>query len=324
LASQLEGEIAGAGARVEVDSVRAVPPPEPGDRGPAPSPVYIEAQEVIQQVVSRRNLGEDLLNLRFPSRALFGSRTRNRRHEVSGTVPLDRVSVRTLRPESALGTRETLGVPDVKVAGAGLDAGAEIHPLDYAAASDKELAQWAEGGRERAFSELLRRYERPVFSLIYRMVRDRTLAEDLSHEAFIRAFNAIGSYDPRYKFSSWIFKIANNHTIDHLRKRRLDTVSIHGSPYATSVQEEEQTRLVVESRDENPEEYVEHRELGSQIERAIGELRPEYRTVILLRHVEGYAYDEISEIMDLPLGTVKTYLHRARGELKELLAHLTS
>ena len=82
--------------------------------------------------------------------------------------------------------------------------------------------------------------------------------------------------------------------------------------------------MIVESSDESPEEYVEHRELGSQIERAIGQLRPEYRTAILLRHVEGYAYDEISEIMDLPLGTVKTYLHRARGELKELLAHLAS
>ncbi len=196
--------------------------------------------------------------------------------------------------------------------------------MDYVAASDKELAQWAEQGREGAFSELLRRYERPIFSLVYRMVRDRNLAEDLAQEAFIRAFNAISSYDPRYKFSSWIFKIANNHTIDHLRKKRLDTVSIHGSPHATTSQEQQQTRVVVESGDETPEEYVENRELGSQIERAIGELRPEYRTVILLRHVEGYAYDEISSIMELPLGTVKTYLHRARGELKELLAHLTS
>lgn len=128
------------------------------------------------------------------------------------------------------------------------------------------------------------------------MVRDRALAEDLAQEAFIRAFNAVSSYDPRYKFSSWIFKIANNHTIDHLRKRRLDTVSIDGSPHAQTAEEEERTRLVVESTDETPLEYVEHRELGDQIEQAIGELRPEYRTAILLRHVEGYAYDEISEI----------------------------
>ncbi len=185
---------------------------------------------------------------------------------------------------------------------------------------DHELAVLAAKGREMAFRELLKRYERPLFSLVYRMVRDRTLAEDLSQEAFIRAFNAIGTYKPRYKFSSWIFKIANNHTIDHLRKRKLDTVSIDGSPHARTQEEEAQTRLVVESQEESPEHYVESRELGGQIEEAIGKLRPEYRTAVLLRHVEGYTYDEIADIMDLPLGTVKTYLHRARRELKDLLA----
>ncbi|KPJ74753.1 MAG: hypothetical protein AMS19_14970 [Gemmatimonas sp. SG8_23] len=182
----------------------------------------------------------------------------------------------------------------------------------------------AASGREPAFRELLQRYERPVFSLIYRMVRDRTLAEDLAQEAFIRAFNAIGTYKTSYKFSNWILKIANNHTIDHLRKRKLDTVSIDGSPHARTSEEVERSRVVIESRDETPEEFVEHRELGSQIEAAIGELRDEYRTVIVLRHVEGYAYDEIAEVMDLPLGTVKTYLHRARGELRKSLAHLAS
>jgi RNA polymerase sigma-70 factor (ECF subfamily) len=196
--------------------------------------------------------------------------------------------------------------------------------LDYATLDDRELATMAAGGREPAFRELLNRYERPVFSLIYRMVRDRTLAEDLAQEAFIRAFNAIGSYKTSYKFSNWILKIANNHTIDHLRKRRLDTVSIHGSPHATTEDEISQTRVVIEARDENPHEYLEHKELGGQIEEAIGGLREEYRTVILLRHVEGYAYDEIADIMDLPLGTVKTYLHRARGELRKSLAHLAS
>ena len=196
---------------------------------------------------------------------------------------------------------------------------ATLPALDYARLDDRELATLAAEGRERAFRELLERYERPVFSLIYRMVRDRTLAEDLAQEAFIRAFNAIATYNTSYKFSNWIFKIANNHTIDHLRKRKLDTVSIHGSPHATTPEEMSQTRLVVESEDESPQELLEHRELGGQIEAAIGELRAEYRTVILLRHVEGYAYDEIAEIMDLPLGTVKTYLHRARNELKKKL-----
>lgn len=195
---------------------------------------------------------------------------------------------------------------------------------DYAALEDRELATMAAAGREAAFRELLARYERPVFSLIYRMVRDRTQAEDLAQEAFVRAFNAIGTYKTSYKFSNWILKIANNHTIDHLRKRRIETVSIHGSPHATTLEEASQSELVVASQDENPHEYLEHKELGGQIERAIGGLREEYRTAVILRHVEGYAYDEIAEIMGVPLGTVKTYLHRARAELREGLAHLTS
>ncbi len=186
--------------------------------------------------------------------------------------------------------------------------------------SDRALAAKAAQGHQGAFRELLERYERPVFSLIYRMVRDRALAEDLSQEAFIRAFKAIRSYNPAYKFSSWMFKIANNLTIDHLRRKRIETVSIHGSPHATTGEEVAQTRLVIESDDERPDHYVESRELGSQIEAAIGTLRPEYRTATLLRHVEGYSYDEIAQIMDLPLGTVKTYIHRARLELKELLS----
>ena len=194
--------------------------------------------------------------------------------------------------------------------------------VDYARLEDRDLAALAARGREMAFRELLSRYERPVFSLVYRMVRDRALAEDLAQEAFIRAFNAIGTYKPNFKFSSWIFKIANNHAIDHLRKRRLDTVSIDGSPHAQSPDEEARTRLVVESTEEAPDRYVEARELGSQIEEAIGRLRPEYRTVVLLRHVEGYTYEEIAEIMGVPLGTVKTYLHRARGELWSLLEHV--
>ena len=195
---------------------------------------------------------------------------------------------------------------------------------DYKKLDDRELATCAARGQEPAFRELLARYERPVFSLVYRMVRDRTLAEDLAQEAFIRAFNAIDSYKTSYKFSNWIFKIANNHTIDYLRKRKLDTVSIDGSPHATTQDEISQSRVILESDVENPQEYVEHKELGSQIEQAIGGLREEYRSVILLRHVEGHAYDEIAEIMDLPLGTVKTYLHRARGELRKSLAHLAS
>ena len=104
--------------------------------------------------------------------------------------------------------------------------------MDFDAQTDKDPAALVAAGNEGAFAELLKRYERPIFSLIYRMVRDRALAEDLPQEAFIHAFNAPSSYDPRYKFSSSVFKIANNHTIDYLRCRKLDTASIDGSPHA--------------------------------------------------------------------------------------------
>lgn len=188
--------------------------------------------------------------------------------------------------------------------------------------TDQEIVVQARQGRESAYRELVRRYERPIFSLLYRMVRDRELAEDLAQETFVKALNAIESYRPEYKFSSWIFKIANNAAIDHLRRRELDTLSIEGSPHAATPEAVEATALQIGAVQESALDEVVARELGGTIEEAIGRLRPEYRSCILLRHVEGHSYDEIAEILDLPLGTVKTYIHRARNELRTLLAHL--
>ncbi|MEE9579022.1 MAG: sigma-70 family RNA polymerase sigma factor [Gemmatimonadota bacterium] len=194
--------------------------------------------------------------------------------------------------------------------------------MDYREKSDPELVELCKRADERAAVELLRRFERPVFSLIYRMVRDRELAEDLAQEAFVRAFNNLARYDPSYKFSSWLFKVAYNLTIDHLRKKRLNTVSIHGSPSAVTTELQAATAITVESTEERPDEALQSREIGSEIEVAIGELRQEYRSAIILRHVEGRSYEEIAEIMDVPLGTVKTYIHRARKELQGQLQHL--
>ena len=189
-------------------------------------------------------------------------------------------------------------------------------------ATDHDLIALARTGSEKAYRELLDRYQRPVFSLVYRMVRDRELAEDLAQETFVKVFNHLDRFNPKYKFSSWIFKIASNLAIDTLRKREPVTVSLDGSRHAETAEEIESTRITVESKDENPEEFLEAKELGQEIERAIGMLRPDYRTAILLRHVEGRAYEEIAEVMGVPLGTVKTFIHRARGELRETLAHL--
>ncbi len=185
--------------------------------------------------------------------------------------------------------------------------------------SDQEIVALARDGREAAYRELIHRYERPVFSLIYRMVRDRALAEDLAQDTFVKVLNALESYRPEYKFSSWIFKIANNVAIDQLRRRELDTLSLDGAPDARTADEIEATALQAVDRTETPLAELESRELGSLIEQAIGKLRPEYRACILLRHVEGRSYEEIAEALDLPLGTVKTYIHRARHELREYL-----
>jgi RNA polymerase sigma-70 factor (ECF subfamily) len=197
-------------------------------------------------------------------------------------------------------------------------------PLELANLPDADVAALARQGRESAFRELVRRYERPVFSLIFRMVRDRETSEDLAQETFIKVLNHIDRYRPEFKLSSWLFKIANNVAIDHLRRRQLRTVSIEGAPHAATASEVEATSMDVVDQTETPLQEMESKELGSAIERAIAQLRPEYRSCILLRHVEGRSYEEIASTLDLPLGTVKTYIHRARHELREALEHLRS
>ena len=194
--------------------------------------------------------------------------------------------------------------------------------LEVSNLPDADVVALAQRGREDAFRELVRRYERPVFSLIFRMVRDSATAEDLAQDTFIKVLNHIDKYRPEFKLSSWLFKIANNVAIDHLRRRQLPTISMSGSPHAGTASEIEATSFDVASDDESALEEMESKELGSAIEKAIAKLRPEYRSCVLLRHVEGRSYEEIAATLDLPLGTVKTYIHRARHQLRESLDHL--
>src|SRR5215212_8325941 len=117
--------------------------------------------------------------------------------------------------------------------------------LDLFNLPDADVVALAQRGRDSAFRELVRRYERPVFSLIFRMVRDRELSEDLAQDTFIKVLNHIDRYNPEFKLSSWLFKIANNVAIDHLRKRRLPTVSMDGSPHASTPDAIEATSIQV-------------------------------------------------------------------------------
>ncbi len=181
--------------------------------------------------------------------------------------------------------------------------------------TDAELVANALTGSQDAFRELVVRFERPVYSLIARMVQDSAMAEDLAQEAFVKAYRSLRSYDASRKLSSWLFKIAHNTAIDHLRRSSPDTVSLDASP-------DDEGRgglaaVLADASAENPAAAAERRDMARALERAISRLRPEYRESVVLFYIEGASYQEICEITGLPLGTVKTNLHRARKELAQ-------
>jgi RNA polymerase sigma-70 factor (ECF subfamily) len=186
--------------------------------------------------------------------------------------------------------------------------------------SDAALAVAARQGSAEAFRQLVLAYQRPVLTLILRMVHDRELAEDLAQEAFVKAHRALATYDPALKFSSWMFKIAHNTTIDHLRRKPLETVSLD-EPRSEGSDDRDAYERLADEASETPEAAVLRGDLGRALELALGGLRREYREVMTLRFQEGLAYEEVAEILGLPLGTVKTFIHRAR---KELAARLTA
>jgi len=185
--------------------------------------------------------------------------------------------------------------------------------------TDAELVASALRGSQDAFRELVTRFERPVYSLVLRMVQDPGVAEDLAQEVFVKAFRRLNTYDPRWKFSSWLFKIAHNTTIDHLRRGVPETV-----PLETGVEDDRGSlaAILADETVESPQAAAERRDLGRALERAISSLRPDYRAAVLMFYVHGASYQEICEATGLPLGTVKTNLHRARKELAQVMGGL--
>ena len=179
------------------------------------------------------------------------------------------------------------------------------------AKSDEALAVEAKRGSEEAFRELVERFHRPVYALIVRIVRQPELAEDLSQETFLKAWKALARFDPERRFSSWIFKIAHNSALDELRRGGLETVSLD-APFAG---DDEPPELPADLAAENPLLRTLARESGRLLERAISRLRPAYRGILLLRFAQEMSYDEIAEVLGLPLGTVKIHIFRARAEL---------
>ncbi len=179
--------------------------------------------------------------------------------------------------------------------------------------SDAELAKEALAGSEAASRDLVARYATPAVNFVFRFVRDRALAEDLSQEGFLRVFQRLHTYDPGRKFSSWFFQVLRNVTIDYLRVNRLATSSLD------ELAEAGYEGAVADRTVSSPEHLAGQAGLARAMEGALARIRPEYREVVVLRYQEGLTHPEIAEILGLPSGTVKTYLHRARKELATML-----
>jgi RNA polymerase sigma-70 factor (ECF subfamily) len=174
--------------------------------------------------------------------------------------------------------------------------------LDFQALTDARLVTHARAGAEPAFREIVRRYERPVMSLLARMVNDPALAEDLAQETFLKAYRRLSTFDTGRRFSSWLFRIAHNTAVDALRRR---------GPV-----EVEQDREPAVPPQPDP---VETADLGRALDAALASLRPEHRMAILLRYQQGFSYEEIGDAMEIPEGTAKTFVHRARKLMAEAL-----
>lgn len=178
---------------------------------------------------------------------------------------------------------------------------------------DADLVRRCLSGDQRACRDLVRRYERPVYSVLMRVVRRSEDAEDLVQETFVKVFRALERYDPERSFAAWIFTIASRLAIDHLRRRRVQTVSLN----VTDAGSGEERTMDVEDTGLKPDEVTSHAEEEVQANELIDSLPEHYRIVVLLRHQQDLSYEEISEALNLPLGTVKARIHRARALLKD-------
>lgn len=177
---------------------------------------------------------------------------------------------------------------------------------------ERVLAERALAGSADAFRSLVELYQRPIHSFVLRMLPDASLADDLAQDVFLRAWRHLGEYDPSRKFSSWLFKIAHNRTIDQLRRQKLRfTFSLDDRG-----EDDESPREVAAPEEQtSPLRQAESSELQRLVQESIAGLRPAYREVLLLRFEQDLQYDEIAAVLGIALGTVKVQLHRARKAL---------
>lgn len=180
---------------------------------------------------------------------------------------------------------------------------------------DDKLVKKAIGGDENAYKQLVEKYERALYFHILKMIKDREQVEDLVQETFVKAFDNLNTYSTNYAFSTWLYRIATNHTIDYLRKKKLETLSID-KPRKTKDGEME---MQLEDETASTDRNIIRKQRQKIVQNAIDNLPGKYRKVIEMRHMEEKSYKEIADVLDLPLGTVKAHIFRARELLYKAL-----
>jgi RNA polymerase sigma-70 factor (ECF subfamily) len=182
---------------------------------------------------------------------------------------------------------------------------------DLTSVNDCDLVASAVSGLDGSFEELVRRYQRPISAYVYRMVGNYESALDLTQEIFIKVYNSLRRYRSEFKFSTWIYKIAHNSAVDHLRRINTREQSLISGP------EGDHFELPIESTRPTPEQESERKERRIEIEAVVRTLPATYRELVILRHSQDLTYEEIVEVTGLPLGTVKNRLFRAREMMRQ-------
>ena len=178
--------------------------------------------------------------------------------------------------------------------------------------TDSELVVSAISGGSESFEELVHRYQRPITGYVFRILGNYEASLDVTQEVFIKVYNSLTKYSDQYKFSTWIYRIAHNAAIDHIRRNNITAQSIEAENADGTFQ------LQIESKEPTPEQHHERSEWRTEIDAVVRTLPPAYRDLIVLRHGRDLSYDEIAEVTSLPLGTVKNRLFRAREMMREI------
>jgi RNA polymerase sigma-70 factor (ECF subfamily) len=184
---------------------------------------------------------------------------------------------------------------------------------------DRELVAAAKRGDPQAFRTLMKKYHKSVYYMLLKMVKNADDAEDLTQEAFAKAFNSIDKFDSTFAFSTWLFRIATNNCIDFIRKKRVQTISID-SP----LEGDDGSSMQLDVRDDNfdPNDSMLRQQRKHYLELAIQRLPEKYRTLVELRYYRELSYEEVADELQIPLGTVKAQLFRARELLNEELRNV--